>query len=398
MVRPAQGRPLADRFRALTAQYLHFQQMLTPALDQWRQFRVLTSRYVDLLCGDRRSLALLLLQAPIVAVILLVGFWSMPFRTTVSPFDAYVGANGDLTQEARKTLDKWTFTVRLDGEDRIMTGVEAFEFYRRLPPPQAIPGEEEAAQRAAAYLPGEVEFKGEKFTLTAEEWERVRKDFQRLNPRNSYTLLFMLVVVVMWFGCNNAAKEIVKEEAIYKRERAVNLGVLPYLASKFLVLSVVTTLHAFLLMGIVYGALELRARLLPGYTAPPPEFRLDYLTQFGVLTLLAMAGVAFGLLLSACVSTPDRANALMPYVLIPQLILGGGFLSVREGMLPILAMILSPVYWAYRAAHLGANQLPDTFPGRVDYADDLWLPCAALAVQTVVLLALTFWSLRRKEA
>ena len=397
LVRPS-GRPLADRFRALTAQYLQFQQMLTPVLDQWRQFRVLTARYAELLLSDRRSLALLLLQAPIVAVILLVGFWSMPFRSVVSPFDAYVGRNGDLTEEGRKTLEKWTMMLHWDGKDQPMTGVEAFEIYRRMPPPEAIPGVQEALQKEIGVVPVEVEFKGKKFTLAADEWARIREDFERLNPRNSYILLFMLVVVVMWFGCNNAAKEIVKEEAIYNRERAVNLGILPYLASKFFVLSLVTTLHAFLLMAIVYGTLELRARVLPGYTAPPLEFRLDYLTLFLILALLATAGVAFGLLLSACVASPDRANALLPYVLIPQLILGGGFLSVREGMLPILAMILSPVYWAYRAVHLGANLLPDTVPGRVDYPDSIWLPIMALTAQAVVLLAMTFWSLRRKEA
>ena len=59
-------------------------------------------------------------------------------------------------------------------------------------------------------------------------------DSDMVNPSYTYTLLFILVMIVMWFGCNNAAKEIVKEEAIYGRERAVNLGILPYLGSKFL--------------------------------------------------------------------------------------------------------------------------------------------------------------------
>ncbi len=132
--------------------------------------------------------------------------------------------------------------------------------------------------------------------------------------------------------------------------------------------------------------------------APPPEFQLNYPAMFGVMAMLAMAGVAFGLLMSACVATPDRANALLPYVLIPQFILGGGFLSVRAGLLPVLAWFLSPVYWAYRAVHLRANVLPDMFPGRVDYLDEIGLPCLALAGMTVVLLAMTAWFLHRKEA
>jgi ABC-type multidrug transport system ATPase subunit/pSer/pThr/pTyr-binding forkhead associated (FHA) protein len=391
------GEPRAERFRRLTAGLLLLRQTLTPALVQWRQFRVLTARYAELIGGDQRSLMLLLLQAPLVAVIVLIGFWNMPFNGVIGPFDAYVGKDGDLTPEGRKALEKWALEVRWEGKTHTLTGPEAFELYRQLP--GRLPGAEGTAARLAEdYAPVEVQYRGEKFTLSADDVRAVRKDFERPNPRNTYTLVFMLVVVVMWFGCNNAAKEIVKEEAIYSRERAVNLGVAPYLASKFLVLSLVTLLHALLLMGIVYGVLELRARLLPGYSAPPPPFRLDYATQFGVLALLSMAGVAFGLLLSACVSSPDRANALLPYVLIPQLVLGGGFLPVRGGALEVLAITLSPVYWAYRAIHLGAGLLPENIPGRVDYPDALGLPCAALAVQTAVLLGLTYWSLRRKEA
>src|SRR5262249_30177943 len=45
-----------------------------PFLDGWHQFRVLTARYVELILGDPRSLRLLMLQAPLVAVFLLVGF------------------------------------------------------------------------------------------------------------------------------------------------------------------------------------------------------------------------------------------------------------------------------------------------------------------------------------
>jgi hypothetical protein len=48
--------------------------------------------------------------------------------------------------------------------------------------------------------------------------------------------------------------------------------------------------------------------------------------------------------------------------------------------------------------HLNADKLPEGFPQRVEYADNLWLPCLALAAQTVALLGLTAGLLRRKEA
>src|SRR5262249_41867306 len=84
-----------------------------------------------------------------------------------------------------------------------------------------------------------------------------------VNPANTYVLVYLLVVTVLWFGCNNAAKEIIKEEAVYTRERAVNLGIFPYLASKFVVLSLFSVLQVLFSMVIIYGGLAL---LQPGNT------------------------------------------------------------------------------------------------------------------------------------
>jgi hypothetical protein len=218
----------------------------------------------------------------------------------------------------------------------------------------------------------------------------------RTDPRYTYMLLNILAITVMWFGCNNAAKEIVKEEAIYGRERAVNLGIAPYLGSKFLLLSVMSALQALLLLGIVYGGLNLFALAFHS-DVPFPAYRLTFWGEFGVMALLSMVGVAAGLLLSACVNSPDRANALLPYVLIPQIILGGGLLPIKHEPLQGLAMALSPVYWAYRGTHRGATGLPTEHPLHMGYDDSVWIACAALVVQMVVLLGLTAWFLRRKD-
>jgi ABC transport system ATP-binding/permease protein len=386
LVSLSQWPPLADRIRDFTARYLRARKLLSPVEDAWHQFRVLTARYVHLILGDRRGLRLLLLQAPVVALFLLVGFVHKPFQERVSAVDVFVGADGELTPEARELVLGLRSEVKLGGRTFQLDGAEALDLYKQL----------RARDLSLPPVPVQVTFRGEPVELSGVEWEKFRAACERENPRYTYMLLFVLVMIVLWFGCNNAAKEIVKEGAVYGRERAVNLGIVPYLASKFVVQSVITALHALLLMVILYGTLELLARFVPGNSAPSPAFRLGYAAQFGVLVLLAMTGVALGLLLSACVATPDRANALLPYVLIPQMILGGGFLGVGGGLLALLAMTLSPVYWAYRAVHLGASQLPASFPGRVDYPDGVALPCAALLVQMTLLL-LTAWFLRRKE-
>ena len=130
----------------------------------------------------------------------------------------------------------------------------------------------------------------------------------------------------------------------------------------------------------------------------PLGYMLDFVPQYGVLVLLGMTGVALGLLLSACVSSPDRAM-LLPYVLIPQIILGGGILSLEMPLLKATAMTLSPAFWAYDAIRSGAAAVPDYIPELKppNTPDDLWLPCIALSIQIVVLLLATAWFLRQKD-
>ena len=64
-------------------------------------------------------------------------------------------------------------------------------------------------------------------------------------------LLLLLAVSCFWFGCNTAAKELVKERVIFLRERDFNLRVSAYFASKFLVLAVI---------GVVAGDAAVRHR------------------------------------------------------------------------------------------------------------------------------------------
>src|SRR5262249_18454961 len=163
----------------------------------------------------------------------------------------------------------------------------------------------------------------------------VPEEQKMIEPRFSFALSYVLAIVVLWFGCNNAAKEIVKEEAIYSRERGVNLGIAAYLASKFWVQSAITSLQALTLLTLVYGVLHLTKAVGNHYWpemnfhTPPEFYSLSFWPQYGVMVVLAMTGVAMGLLLSACVANPDQANALLPYVLIPQIILGGGILPIK---------------------------------------------------------------------
>src|SRR5579871_35308 len=69
--------------------------------------------------------------------------------------------------------------------------------------------------------------------------------------QRTVNLLFLLSVACFWFGCNNAAKEIVKERVIYSRERDFNLRIDSYYASKFAVLVVIALMQVGILFSIV---------------------------------------------------------------------------------------------------------------------------------------------------
>jgi ABC-type multidrug transport system ATPase subunit len=427
---PSTSPPLAERIRALTARYLRARVVWAPLADAWHQLRVLTARYVELIRGDPRSLRLLLWQAPLVAFFLLVGFVNkdydaqIPIPRPLEPgerrvLEALAGVDQLLAEEApdadlRQALQKVHFRVEVAGKQVDLDGTRVVRLLRVLQRQSLEPLPHAALAETRVHF----DAGGKDVTLNCADLATVFSALRQsrlpdkllafdgpvvpdrtgTNPRYTYILLFIVVMVVLWFGCNNAAKEIVKEEAVYGRERAVNLGITPYLASKFLVQSAVTFGHALVLMVLVFGTLQVLAWLVPGYSAPPRELRLGYPAQLGVLAVLAMCGVALGLFISACVSSPDRANALLPYVLIPQIILGGGILSVDAGPLRWLAMALSPVYWAYRAVRRGGQDLPAGFPGHVAYPDGALWPCAVLLLQTAVLLVFTAWFLRRKDA
>jgi ABC-type multidrug transport system ATPase subunit/ABC-type polysaccharide/polyol phosphate export permease len=127
--------------------------------------------------------------------------------------------------------------------------------------------------------------------------------------------LFMLVASAVWFGTSNAAREIVGEQAIYRRERMVNLMIPSYVMSKFAVLSLLSLVQCTLLLGITYPFLG---------------FAGNFFGMLLTLLLCSTAGLGIGLLLSSLVRSTEASVALVPLLLIPQLILGGLIVPIEK--------------------------------------------------------------------
>jgi ABC-type multidrug transport system ATPase subunit/predicted component of type VI protein secretion system len=150
--------------------------------------------------------------------------------------------------------------------------------------------------------------------------------------------IFFLVVSSIWFGTSNAAREIVRERAIYVRERMVNLGLFNYVMSKFILLSLFCVAQCTMLLAIVFFSL--------GFEGGMSVFA----QQLAALIATAVTSVAVGLLLSTLVTSSEAAMALTPIALIPQVVLGG--LMVPATTIPKLSwlMYLTPARWGFEAA------------------------------------------------
>lgn len=234
--------------------------------------------------------------------------------------------------------------------------------------------------------------------------------------------IFFLVVAAVWFGTSNAAREIVSERAIYLRERMVNLGLVNYVLSKYLLLAGFCLVQCTVLLAIVFFAL--------GFHGGMQAFGM----QLAALTATSLSAVAMGLLLSTVVASSEAAMALTPIALIPQVVLGG--LMVPMTTVPHLRplMYIIPARWGFEGAiapeRLATAEDPawvidlhrtdtsaadfieggkfkcaiaqmaaDNYAGAWGFTtyDQTWMPYAVLAGMTLIILVTLCAVLKRRD-
>ena len=136
----------------------------------------------------------------------------------------------------------------------------------------------------------------------------------RANSFDAKTVLFMLSTVAVWFGIINAAREIAKESAVYRRERLAGLSVGAYVLSKVFVLALLVAAQS----AVTVAVLSTEVRLpVNGIVMEGP------MELFVTTALTSLAGLSLGLVISAWARTPDRAISFVPIALIPQILFSG---------------------------------------------------------------------------
>ena len=218
-----------------------------------------------------------------------------------------------------------------------------------------------------------------------------------LPSRNIYarSLLLLLVLGAAFMGAAASILELVKERAIYERERSVGVSNSAYLASKVIVLGVITALQAAL-----FAWLALLGRAGP---QAPLIFSSGYLEIVIVVMALAVVSMAAGLVLSALIVTSEAAMPALVVFTMTQVVLSGAIQLRYAWMLDGPAR-LDPAYWAMNAMSASADlNVLSGLHGAERFA--WWVHSAAgwqgsmlhLATMFAALLGAALWRLHHNE-
>ncbi len=210
-------------------------------------------------------------------------------------------------------------------------------------------------------------------------------------------VLLIVVICACLSGAASAVRELVKERSIYVRERAAGLSSGAYLFSKLIVLGVISIVQSAVLVLIGLAGQKMPPKgALPG--VPP---LLEILIAIAVL---ALASMCLGLLVSALVSTSEKAMPFLVLLTMVQVILSGGVVSlVGKPGLEQLAYI-APSRWGFGAvaSTVNLNVIGVMAPGSTDplwaQTPANWLRDMGMLIGLAVLFTLFTWLFMRRLA
>src|SRR5579884_3543893 len=231
----------------------------------FKQFWILSMRYLELLRNDTGNLLILLLQAPIIGVILL-------FLADRHVFDPNSVANCP-----SRTIDGIPPQLT-DFRGSCEAAIHTLSVAVSNPATAAVVNSKGGADAVLNTL------------------------VQIGSGGDAQKILFIMAFAAVMFGCINGAREIVKEAAIYRRERTVNLGIMPYMFSKIAVLGVLCLIQSAVLVLMVNAKAPFQTSIFL-----PPIVEI-YITA----ALTSLAGLMIGLTVSAVAPNNDRAMSFVP--------------------------------------------------------------------------------------
>ena len=178
-----------------------------------------------------------------------------------------------------------------------------------------------------------------------------KSTFPFLCTEDTMKMMFTFSCAVFWTGIFNSIQEISKERPIYQRERFSGVGVVPYIFSKIIPLSVLCLIQSGIMTAILsfmtnttatfYGNLKESGAI--AMSMRPDGLILGsgmmWLETLITTFLCAMSAMSLGLLISTLVSN-EIALVLCPICLMPQILFSGIVVDL-SGLANTLSNIIS---------------------------------------------------------
>ena len=180
-----------------------------------------------------------------------------------------------------------------------------------------------------------------------------------MNNKNLVSYFFMAVIVATFTGMSGSAEEIIKDRALLKRERFLNLSYSSYIWSKIVFMAGVSLIQTLLF--IIVGNTIMGLHGL-------------FWTWWLILFITAFLANLTGLLLSQCLNSVVSIYISIPLLLIPQILLCGLVVSFTDlapksttGNVPLIGDII-PSRWSYEA--LAVTSFTDNQYERIFFETD----------------------------
>jgi ABC transport system ATP-binding/permease protein len=216
-------------------------------------------------------------------------------------------------------------------------------------------------------------------------------------------VVFIFTCAALWVGLSSSLQEIVKESAIYLRERLVNLSLFAYLSSKVAVLSGLALLQAVLIVGVI----------LICFKSPQPDLISWHLGLLITTFLTLLTSMSLGLFVSVFVNNISQSNSALPLLLLPQIIFSGVLFKMENAGSVVSWLMLSRWSVGAYGSLVNLNGLvpepiilvdgsivPQPFEVTSVY-DPTWsnlnLNWGMLCLHTVVYLTIAFYLQKRKD-
>jgi ABC-type multidrug transport system ATPase subunit/pSer/pThr/pTyr-binding forkhead associated (FHA) protein len=189
---------------------------------------------------------------------------------------------------------------------------------------------------------------GGNFELTADQ-------AKQFSPNSDGpTILLIMVLCACFMGMANSVREIVKERAIYRRERAIGLSRTAYIGSKVLVLALITVAQAipFTLIGLA-GRTPKTGLVLGN----------SLLEMMLAVIVVSLSSAMLGLLISALVDNADKTMPLLVLITMAQLIFSGGIVPVKGTAGLEQVAYIAPARWGFASMSSVADMNRITLAG-----------------------------------